>query len=91
MTHPFQSAKTAILALTIGLGAIMQTTTAEARDIQTAVLAGGCFWCIESDFERVPGVVEVVSRAAATMKQLKSHMTPIKSAMINCCTCSFGP
>ena len=61
MTHPFQSAKTAILALTIGLGAIMQTTTAEARDIQTAVLAGGCFWCIESDFERVPGVVEVVS------------------------------
>lgn len=61
MTRSFQSAKTALLALTIGLGALMQGTTAEARDIQTAVLAGGCFWCIESDFERVSGVVEVVS------------------------------
>lgn len=25
------------------------------------ILAGGCFWCIESDFESVPGVVDVVS------------------------------
>ena len=23
--------------------------------------AGGCFWCVESDFEKLPGVVEVVS------------------------------
>jgi peptide methionine sulfoxide reductase msrA/msrB len=28
---------------------------------QTAVFAGGCFWCTESDFEKVEGVVEVVS------------------------------
>lgn len=28
---------------------------------ETAILAGGCFWCIESDFEKVPGVTEVVS------------------------------
>lgn len=26
-----------------------------------ATLAGGCFWCIEHDLERVPGVVDVVS------------------------------
>lgn len=26
-----------------------------------AVLAGGCFWCIESDFEKLPGVTDVVS------------------------------
>lgn len=26
-----------------------------------AVVAGGCFWCVESDFERVAGVIEVVS------------------------------
>jgi peptide-methionine (S)-S-oxide reductase len=25
------------------------------------VVAGGCFWCVESDFERVPGVSEVIS------------------------------
>jgi peptide methionine sulfoxide reductase msrA/msrB len=28
---------------------------------QAAVFAGGCFWCTESDFEKVDGVVEVVS------------------------------
>ena len=61
MTYPIQSAKTVLLALTIGLGAFMQGATAEARDIQTAVVAGGCFWCVESDFESVTGVIEVVS------------------------------
>jgi peptide methionine sulfoxide reductase msrA/msrB len=31
------------------------------KNLQTATLAGGCFWCVESDFEKVPGVVEVIS------------------------------
>ncbi len=53
--------KTALLALPIGAGSILSGTSAQARDIQTTVLAGGCFWCIESDFESVAGVVEVVS------------------------------
>lgn len=28
---------------------------------QHAVFAGGCFWCTESDFEKIPGVLSVVS------------------------------
>ena len=28
---------------------------------KTAVFAGGCFWCTESDFEKVEGVIEAVS------------------------------
>ena len=31
------------------------------KNLQTATFAGGCFWCVESDFEKVPGVVEVIS------------------------------
>ena len=27
----------------------------------TAVFAGGCFWCTEADFEKVPGVISAVS------------------------------
>lgn len=27
----------------------------------TAVFAGGCFWCVESDFEKVEGVSEAIS------------------------------
>ena len=26
-----------------------------------AILAGGCFWCMEADFEKLPGVTDVVS------------------------------
>ncbi|MBP6655778.1 MAG: peptide-methionine (S)-S-oxide reductase MsrA [Propionivibrio sp.] len=27
----------------------------------TAIFAGGCFWCTESDFEKVPGVIDAQS------------------------------
>lgn len=33
----------------------------ENADLKTATFAGGCFWCVESDFEKVGGVVEVIS------------------------------
>ena len=28
---------------------------------ERAIVAGGCFWCVEADFEGVPGVIRVVS------------------------------
>jgi len=31
---------------------------------KTALLAGGCFWCTEADFEKLPGVLTVVSAYA---------------------------
>lgn len=31
------------------------------KKTQTATFAGGCFWCVEADFEKVEGVVEAVS------------------------------
>jgi peptide methionine sulfoxide reductase msrA/msrB len=34
---------------------------AESKNLKTATFAGGCFWCVESDFEKVNGVVEAVS------------------------------
>jgi peptide-methionine (S)-S-oxide reductase len=36
-------------------------TGAAAAEVQKAVVAGGCFWCVESDFEAVPGVLDAVS------------------------------
>ena len=32
-----------------------------ATNLETATFAGGCFWCTESDFAKVDGVVELVS------------------------------
>jgi len=33
----------------------------KSQKTKAAVFAGGCFWCTESDFEKVDGVIEVVS------------------------------
>lgn len=30
-------------------------------EVKTAMVAGGCFWCVEADLEKLPGVIEVVS------------------------------
>jgi peptide-methionine (S)-S-oxide reductase len=54
---------------TIGLGlllsALLFAGSARAADtgktLETAIFAGGCFWCVESDFDAVPGVVKTVS------------------------------
>jgi len=32
-----------------------------SKNLEVATFAGGCFWCVESDFEKVDGVVEVIS------------------------------
>lgn len=36
-------------------------TGVKESDLRVATFAGGCFWCTESDFEKVPGVVKVIS------------------------------
>lgn len=33
----------------------------QGQKLAVATFAGGCFWCTESDFEKLPGVVEVIS------------------------------
>jgi peptide-methionine (S)-S-oxide reductase len=43
------------------LAATVSTIAPLTASADTAVVAGGCFWCVESDFERVKGVESVVS------------------------------
>ena len=33
----------------------------DTKNQRVAIFAGGCFWCTETDFEKVPGVLKVVS------------------------------
>ncbi|MFO7460926.1 MAG: peptide-methionine (R)-S-oxide reductase MsrB [Desulfatiglandales bacterium] len=39
----------------------VERTMKDQKQLQMATLAGGCFWCVEADFEKVEGVVKVVS------------------------------
>jgi peptide methionine sulfoxide reductase msrA/msrB len=49
---------------------IMKETNA---GIKTATFAGGCFWCVESDFEKVPGVVKVISGYTGGFRENPSY------------------
>ena len=40
---------------------LTSTPAAAEPDMQTAYFAGGCFWCTETDFEKIDGVSEVIS------------------------------
>jgi peptide-methionine (S)-S-oxide reductase len=42
-------------------GAQDQVSSPDAKRLSTAVFAGGCFWCVEADFDKVDGVVSTVS------------------------------
>ena len=53
--------KPVILATLIAIGLSVHSQPAQAGGTEVLTVAGGCFWCVESDFERVPGVKEVSS------------------------------
>tara|TARA_B110001450_G_scaffold203714_1_gene193272 strand:+ start:923 stop:1513 length:591 start_codon:yes stop_codon:yes gene_type:complete len=40
---------------------LMCSNNGHAQNIKTAYFAGGCFWCMEESFEKVEGVLEVIS------------------------------
>nr|WP_310622172.1 peptide-methionine (S)-S-oxide reductase MsrA [Pseudovibrio sp. M1P-2-3] len=43
------------------LTALLTGPQATAAPAQTAIFAGGCFWCVESDFDKIPGVLSTKS------------------------------
>jgi len=48
-----------LFAFAVAGAAGAQDTPKPTRAVAT--FAGGCFWCVESDFDKVPGVLETIS------------------------------
>lgn len=66
-------------ALALGLAAL--APWAAAQGTAKAILAGGCFWCVEADFDKVPGVLSTTSGyiggkvASPTYEQVAAQTT----------------
>ena len=68
--------------LTSAIGAVLLSAALPTyAKTQSIIVAGGCFWCVESDFEKVPGVLGAVSgyingtNANPTYEQVASKKT----------------
>jgi len=64
------------------IGSLILTSALSSQAAtQTMIVAGGCFWCVESDFEKIDGVIDVVSgytgghQENPTYKQVSSGKT----------------
>jgi peptide-methionine (S)-S-oxide reductase len=75
-----RNALSSVLGLLLLFGAATFSNASLAAP-QTMIVAGGCFWCVESDFELVNGVSDVISGYTGgqtknpTYKQVSSEKT----------------
>ena len=76
-----------VAASMLAAGVPYAALAAAGDGLATATFAGGCFWCVESDFDKVPGVVETISgytggtAANPTYKQVTAGGTGHREAV----------
>ena len=71
----------AVIGQSVSSDQAMDSSDDMAMNTESAVFAGGCFWCTESDFEKVPGVTDAISgytggdEVNPTYEQVAGHQT----------------
>ena len=58
-TLPFPA--TLLLLVIAAPAGAADPSASKAPETKTAIFAGGCFWCSEADFEKLPGVIDAES------------------------------
>lgn len=68
------TAAIAVLAVTVrAQSQPMESTQSTSGAGATAIFAGGCFWCVEQDFEKLPGVFDAESGYTAGRTENPSY------------------
>ena len=62
-----------------------------ASDDNTAILGGGCFWCVESDFEKLPGALDVVAGYSGGTTENPSYENYAEGGHIEVVKVTFDP
>jgi peptide methionine sulfoxide reductase msrA/msrB len=81
LTLTILSLTVALIGLSIGMDKSMDKSSEMTMTTATAVFAGGCFWCTEADFEKVPGVSDAISgytggkEVNPTYEEVSAHAT----------------
>ncbi len=52
------------------------TSKVDDKSYQKIIVAGGCFWCTEAEYNHIPGVISAVSGYAGTEKSYKAGSGP---------------
>jgi peptide-methionine (S)-S-oxide reductase len=68
-----------LLPYLIFLLGITSCLRAQAAQVSMAYFAGGCFWCTEAVFERLPGVSSVVSGYMQGAETIQISFDPTKT------------
>lgn len=76
-----------IVLTIIGLAAPVGFAQEKAAPAQTAIFAGGCFWCMQEPFDHAPGVVKTVvgytggEKGDANYSDVSNHRTQHREAI----------
>ena len=63
------------LTLTTQVCPFLDNLNLHAQSKDSIILAGGCFWCVEADFEKVKGVSEALQHTSAAQVNLEAILT----------------
>jgi peptide-methionine (S)-S-oxide reductase len=88
-----QNVKIIALAAAILFGLAVEHNHAHAAGLETATVAGGCFWCVEHDFEKLPGVTNAVSgfTGGKTANPTYKQVTKGKTGHIEAVQITYDP
>lgn len=87
----YHSGRALAAATAFAATASFPVQSADAADTRTAVFAGGCFWCVEADFDSVEGVAGTTSGYAVAMAESGQQAGSKRSRRYESVVIEFDP
>jgi len=80
-----------LFSVTLFIFLILSTIVSAQQQSATATFAGGCFWCMEKPFEKLNGVIEVVSGYTAGSGQNPTYEDYAEKGHVEAVQITYDP